>query len=333
MLPQEVPQWLKQRFVKSVVNIGATTSEESIGERYDVLLSIWCMPERHFHNIRHVLDMLTQIDELAPEVTDSDSLRIAAWYHGVVFTTDEINVYAHNGGEDEVASAKMCADDLSALGVSADRVKYISGLITGMKRAGGTDQRNADTTTETAVMNPIIIDQLVLRDAHLGFLAAEPQKYRRYVEHVREEYIEVPAAHFYYARKQIVTHLLARKHLFISPLAQKWESTARDNLKAELERINAELDLVDSGELERLSIDFESESDASDKEAKRPKIDTSDHDDLFTLSEDVEDPDSDMASDLAPQDKAAEDQVRVNMPEKQEAPRSSLETLDESLDP
>ena len=45
-------------------------------------------PGRHFHNIRHLTDVLARVDELE-ETHEPDLVRLAAWYHGAIFDADD----------------------------------------------------------------------------------------------------------------------------------------------------------------------------------------------------------------------------------------------------
>lgn len=248
MLTQDVPQWVYQSFVRSLRSIGATASDEEIAAYYSELIDCWCVANRHHHDIRHLLDMLKRIDTLAPEMTNANLVRIAAWFHGVVFSTSDLDVYTRNGGENEIASAKIARKYLEQLGVDAKYQEQAAKLIIGLKKPPKIDAEptiGAPKPDETSTLEMIDIDQIALRDAHLGALAAEPQKYRHYLEDIRQEYAHIPQAHFLLARSQIVTKLLMRKRLFHSPLAQQWEDPARENLEAELERLKAKLALLD----------------------------------------------------------------------------------------
>ncbi|MDD7465721.1 MAG: hypothetical protein PUK59_05775 [Actinomycetaceae bacterium] len=248
MLTQDVPQWMQQSFIRSAQAAGATASTEDISTCYEKLVQLWSKSDRHHHDIRHLIDMLRRVDTLAPETPHADWVRLAAWFHGIVFSTSDLAVYTRNGGEDELASAKVAQEYLTNLGVTPDVVRAVSKLIVGLKKPHKVEEAtkagDGDDTRieETSTIEMIDMDQLAIRDAHLGALAVEPQKYRHYLDDIQVEYAHIPFAHFLFARAQIVSKLLARKKLFYSPLATQWERPARDNLEAELERLKAKLE-------------------------------------------------------------------------------------------
>lgn len=238
-----VPDWVIRSFVRSATNVGAVVSAEKLTHACRALIDIWSTPDRKVHNMAHVMDMLTRIDTLAPETRDPDYICLATWYHGVVFSVDDHAVYTHNGGEDELASAAVAREDLALLGIPQAARESIATLITSLHhRHSSFSQQPGETQTFDAIDS----DQIALRDAHLGVLASDPKRYKRYNALTREEYADVDDVSYYRARSRILTRLLARKRLFISPLAAGWELNARQNATAELERIKALIEANES---------------------------------------------------------------------------------------
>ena len=222
----EAPQWLLPAFTRSVKAIGATQPPEAIGSAGELLIERWSTPDRRFHNLRHLIDMLARVDELAEESHDPDIMRVACWYHGCVFSSDVEEVIRGNGGEDETASAAFAEADLRHLGVPMETVKRVCSLIVNLKRH---------------MLDEHDIDAQALIDADLGTLAVDPQTYAEYVRLLREEYSHIPMKDYLRGRLTIVSRLLDRDHLFHSPLGQRWEHPARENLAAEQRRLHEKL--------------------------------------------------------------------------------------------
>ncbi|WP_454934596.1 hypothetical protein [Actinomyces oris] len=222
----EAPQWLLPAFTRSVKAIGATQPPEAIGSAGELLIERWSTPDRCFHNLRHLIDMLARVDELAEESHNPDIMRIACWYHGCVFSSDVEEVIRGNGGEDETASAAFAEADLRHLGVPMETVKRVCSLIVNLKRHMLADDD---------------IDAQALIDADLGTLAVDPQTYTEYVRLLREEYSHIPVEEYLRGRLTIVSRLLDREHLFHSPLGERWEHPARENLSAEQRRLHEKL--------------------------------------------------------------------------------------------
>ena len=222
----EAPQWLLPAFTRSVKAIGATQPPEAIRSAGELLIERWSTPDRRFHNLRHLIDMLARVDELAEESHNPDIMRVACWYHGCVFSSDVEEVTRGNGGEDETASAAFAEADLRHLGVPMETVKRVCCLIVNLKRH---------------MLAEDDIDAQALIDADLGTLAVDPQTYAEYVRLLREEYSHIPMEEYLRGRLTIVSRLLDRDHLFHSPLGQRWEHPARENLAAEQRRLHEKL--------------------------------------------------------------------------------------------
>ncbi|EYR63104.1 hypothetical protein N866_02935, partial [Actinotalea ferrariae CF5-4] len=227
----DAPQWLSQAFVRSCRAAGATAEQDEIDEVAHELLGRWTEPERHFHNLRHLTDVLMRVDELAEETHEPDLVRLAAWYHGAVFDAAERTSYAGRGGEDEQASAVLAREQLTGLGVPAASAERVAYLVTALRR------HNPD---------PDDFDCAVLCDADLAVLAAEPQRYKAYLEDVRAEYAHLPVEAFVRARIRILERLTERPRLFVSPLGAAWEEPARQNTAAELHRLRKELGRIEA---------------------------------------------------------------------------------------
>ena len=69
----------------------------------------------------------------------------------------------------------------------------------------------------------------------------DPQTYAEYVRLLREEYSHIPMEEYLRGRLTIVSRLLEREHLFHSPLGERWERAARENLSAEQRRLKEKL--------------------------------------------------------------------------------------------
>ncbi|HLT84022.1 MAG TPA: hypothetical protein VKZ83_07295 [Phototrophicaceae bacterium] len=222
----DAPQWLVSAFVRSAVAVGACADREEIKRTASALVERWQEPDRKFHNLRHLIDVLARVEELAEETHVPDVVRLAAWYHGAVFSSSAQVAYARRGGEDEVASAELARTELTALGVPEDVVERVAELILDLARHDA-DERD--------------VDALALCDADLGTLAVEPQRYTAYRKAIREEYAHIPEEDYVASRIAILTRLLQRRRLFVSPFSLAWEEPARENLTAELSHLRSRL--------------------------------------------------------------------------------------------
>ena len=231
----DAPQWLMSAWTRACTGAGATAPAEEVERVGERLLERWTEPGRHFHNLRHLADVLARVDELAEETHEADVVRLAAWYHGAIFDAAERASYAHRGGEDERASAALARQELTDLGVPPAAVERVVALVMALARH---------------TPDPTDFDCAVLCDADLAMLAAEPQRYKAYLEDVRAEYAHLPVEEFVRARIAILTRLEERPRLFASPLGAAWEEPARQNLGAELHRLRKELGRLEAAHTE-----------------------------------------------------------------------------------
>jgi predicted metal-dependent HD superfamily phosphohydrolase len=220
------PTWLVPAFARAAAGAGANAPSNEIDAAARRLLDRWQEPRRHFHNVRHLVELLEHVDELQQETTNAHLVRLAAWYHGAVFSADAEVAQAQRGGEDEAASAEYARKELEALGVPDERIETVATMVRALRRHD---------------RSPKTMDCAVLCDADLSVLASEPRRYREYVTDVRAEYAHISDREFLEARRNIVAKLLARDRLYTSPLAGAWEVPARNNLQAELSRLDKAL--------------------------------------------------------------------------------------------
>lgn len=245
---KEAPHWLLSAFVRSVTALGATAPREQIEEAGRQLLDRWCTEDRHHHGVGHLVAVLERVDSLAQETHNPEVVRVAAWYHGAVFDT-RLDERYRVAGENKPASAALARAQLLELGVPEPVAARVHDLILNLRR------HDAD---------PGDVDCMALCDADLGTLSVDPQRYKAYRKRVREEFAHIPVRDYIEARIAIVSHLLARRSIFTSPLASSWEESARQNLSAELVKLKAELATLPPRE--------ESEEHAPDDEAEPPSI-------------------------------------------------------------
>ncbi|RBY75236.1 metal-dependent phosphohydrolase [Geodermatophilus sp. TF02-6] len=175
------------------------------------VVAAWGEPHRRYHDLAHLAAVLGLVGELAAAATDPDAVRLAAWYHDVVYDPQR--------GDNEQVSAERARAGLRGL-VAAERVQEVARLV--LLTAGH------DPAPDDA-------DGAVLCDADLAVLAGPPEVYAAYASAVREEYGHLSDAQFTAGRTAVLEQLLALPALYRLPaLAAGWTPRARANLAAEL---------------------------------------------------------------------------------------------------
>lgn len=216
------PAWLIAAFTRAATHLGAQAPASSCDAAAQELAQAWMEPGRFFHNLEHLKTLLENIDFMAQTARNPDALRLAAWFHGVRFDVSAQAVAQAKDGLDIHAGALKAQGVLTSLGMPQPQVQRVVGLIESLEGHRG---------------DPDDIDAQVLSDADLSILAADPEDYLDYMCQLRREYSAYDDAEFVSARSQVVSALLARRQLFWTHAASAWEELARENLRAELERL------------------------------------------------------------------------------------------------
>jgi predicted metal-dependent HD superfamily phosphohydrolase len=181
----------------------------------DRLLEAYAAPQRGYHNVLHLSEVLDRIDVLLraePVRLDRDTLLLAAWFHDAVYDPER--------SDNEQRSAALAAGELTAAGAPDLSVSEVVRLVR--------------LTATHAPADDDVLGQ-VLCDADLGVLAADPARYADYTAGVREEYAHLSGEDFHTGRDKVLRDLLSRRPLFHRPHAQRtWEEAARRNMTREL---------------------------------------------------------------------------------------------------
>jgi predicted metal-dependent HD superfamily phosphohydrolase len=175
------------------------------------VVDAWSEPHRRYHGLRHLAAVLGVIGELEAAAADPAAVRLAAWYHDVV--------YDPRRNDNEEVSAGRARAGLGGL-ASPERLAEVERLIL---LTAGHDPSDDDT------------NGAVLSDADLAVLASPPDAYAAYASAVRDEYGHLPDDVFTAGRIAVLEHLLALPALYRLPaVAAEWTPRARANLTAEL---------------------------------------------------------------------------------------------------
>lgn len=185
------------------------------------LLLRWNEAHRHYHDARHLEDVLLALDQLAirGERIVSAAL-LAAWFHDAVYA---------GGPNDERDSARLAERELAALGFDPALANLVSELV--LSTAPGC-VREASLGAE----GEVACGQLL--DADLSIFAAPPSRYAEYAASVRVEYAHVAEADFRVGRAQILEGYLSRAAIYTGEVAGRlWEERARANLTREITQL------------------------------------------------------------------------------------------------
>jgi predicted metal-dependent HD superfamily phosphohydrolase len=208
----------------------AAGREQVLGVGRD-LLDRYGEPHRHYHDRRHLAEVLAAVALLAEHAHDLSVAVAAAWWHDAVYEVPVLTSAgaptssSEPGSSNEEASARLAEGSLARLGVDGERLAHVGALI---------------RMTAAHDPSPLDPDAEVLSDADLSVLASPPNRYATYVADVRREYAAVPDDLFRTGRAAILRSLLAGDRVFRTPSAhERWEADARANIAAELRELDA----------------------------------------------------------------------------------------------
>jgi predicted metal-dependent HD superfamily phosphohydrolase len=174
------------------------------------VIAAWSEPHRRYHDLAHLAAVLGLVGELVAAADDPDAVRLAAWYHDVV--------YDPRRDDNEEVSAERARAGLRGL-VPDDRAAEVERLVL---VTAGHDPAPGDA------------NGAVLCDADLAVLATPPEAYATYASAIRLEYGHLSDEDFTRGRTAVLEHLLALPALYRTEPAQPWTDPARANLTAEL---------------------------------------------------------------------------------------------------
>ena len=154
--------------------------------------------------------MLTLADEAG---LTSPTIDAAIWFHDAVYEAGS----KHN----EDLSAELAEQFMPRLGLSeVEKARAIA-----MIRASR-EHRSRDREIQ-----PFL-------DLDMAILGSPPERYRRYADDIRQEFAHVSDWNYKLGRKHFLKGCLRRKKIYLTPwFHERFEAQARENIKAEVERL------------------------------------------------------------------------------------------------
>ncbi len=182
---------------------------EAMARKYD-------HPTRHYHNLRHISEMLAFIEARQEQISNNAAVAFAVWFHDL-----EYNTLKDDNEEKSAAHARKALDKMKIPAAIIDTVQE-------MILATKTHQVNSPTE-----------DMKIFLDADLAILAAPRERYKEYSKQIRQEYYWVPS--FMYGRKRIAVleAFQERDPLYYSAgMVAEQTSTARENIAWEIDSLS-----------------------------------------------------------------------------------------------
>ncbi len=196
--------------------VGARDDVAGVGAR---LLGAYGDPERRYHDLHHLAEVLDHIDTFAAVATEVEAVRLAAWFHDAVYDPRAV--------DNEERSAAVAEHELASLRVPDAMIEEATRLV---------------RLTATHAPSPDDRNGAVLCDADLAVLGRDRDGYATYANAVRAEYAHVPDELFRPGRAAVLRALLDQPTMFKTAEAiNRWEAAAWRNVTAEIARLEAPL--------------------------------------------------------------------------------------------
>jgi predicted metal-dependent HD superfamily phosphohydrolase len=215
MVAPERVESMQQAWIKLLERNGVKA--EHAYPVFDVLISAYTAPERHYHNLEHLSDMFRVAGKLAPSMDDPAALQLAVWFHDAV--------YDPRAKDNEARSGELAVDLLGPIGVPASTIERVVWLVRSTAHLDSNDP-------------PLDRDTAAILDADLAILGSAEERYTRYAGEIRKEYAWVPEEGYRQGRSAVLRKFMTRPRIFNHPLMfEEGEMQARKNMTAELEML------------------------------------------------------------------------------------------------
>lgn len=179
------------------------------------ILRNYTAEDRHYHNLRHISDLIELQQHYAPVIVDNDSVLLAIYFHDII--------YRPMRSDNEEKSAREAQAFLQKAGYPEEKQQKVVHYIVATK---GHQNPLPDTD----------LDYLLDFDLHM--LGALPAVYDNYTKLVRKEYALYPSFIYKRGRRRVLQHFLSQPGIYkTAAFREKYELKARENMERELESL------------------------------------------------------------------------------------------------
>lgn len=191
-------------------------ASDPIAEEYwQVLETKYSGASRHYHNLLHLKHMLQELQPVAAEVNDPDSLLFSIFYHDAIYKVTR--------KDNEHQSALLLKKHLEP---------------TVFKRIDVCMAQIEATKDHLLSTDP---DTNILLDLDLVILGQPWEVYESYTQNIRKEYKIYPDFMYRKGRAKTMEHILAAQNIYKSAhFRAKYEEQARNNIEIELLNLQLE---------------------------------------------------------------------------------------------
>jgi predicted metal-dependent HD superfamily phosphohydrolase len=177
---------------------------------FDEIVDTHQRPNRYYHNLAHVRQILGLIDTQKVTKEQRIILILAAFYHDLVYVLASLI--------NETLSCQKVIDTFESIGIVDPIVTQAAKIIL--------DTNSHESEDE--------LSQLFL-DMDMSILGVDRPSYQIYLQQLEKEYSKIPKLLYRRGRKKFLENTLARPSIFFSPhFLDHYEKQAISNLQWEL---------------------------------------------------------------------------------------------------
>ncbi|MCB0337414.1 MAG: hypothetical protein KDD62_13955 [Bdellovibrionales bacterium] len=212
-----IVQQLEVCWTGAIIELGL--KREPAQEAFQDLVSRYSDSSRHYHNLQHLQNMLSFLEEVRSSVVRMPLVTLAAFDHDAV--------YDSKAKDNEEQSALLAEETLRELGLPEDEVQFVSSLIMSTKKH-----------------HPLLksSDNKIFLDADLAILGSDPEDYIKYTDAIRQEYAWVDAKTYLNRRLSVMSSFAERDPIYFTEIARtRFQDQAKCNLEAEIRSLEAQI--------------------------------------------------------------------------------------------
>lgn len=206
------PPVLRARFVALIERLGGDAAGAAqVAER---LLTAWGGDERRYHDLRHLVSCLEELDAAEADPQVAQLVELALWYHDAI--------YLAGARDSEERSAQLLLDDAAVLKLSEAHARAAAELVRATAHLGG---GHVDGAAAALIV-----------DIDLAILGRDAIHFMDFEYSVGEEYAAIPALHFRVARGRFLASLLASPRIYRTErFRARYEAKARATIRGLLQ--------------------------------------------------------------------------------------------------
>ena len=180
---------------------------------FERLKRSYSAPDRHYHNLQHLEECLTEWDGVPELARDPDAVELALWFHDAV--------YDSRASDNESRSANWADQCLTEAGLHRPSVRRLI----------------LATRLHETHLDP---DAGWIVDVDLSILGREESRFWEYERQIRAEYAWVPAEVFATKRAEVLRRFLNRERIYATgEFSSRLEAQACQNLTSSLRRLGS----------------------------------------------------------------------------------------------